>query len=774
MTIFKKYIVLVLSILSLGICIGPVKSTYALESNDNYKIEREATKKTVVEVSTEDELISALEDTSVKQVIMINDITISKKENARVVNIVGRDKEIIGKSTKDKFMLTTSFKDVKFKSSDSGRSRLHIKNITMDNVEIYDYYGKIESCTIKNAKIGIDSLENSNLTNTTITYINSKLIDVDIDNTNLDLKEGEASITVEPYSSGSPADPSRKLILKNIRIRNKEGHTLKVEGHYRSPGTDIFLEGDIILETNKDEAILLINENNELYVNGNLQQIGNTYTIKSEQDDHYNKIYDKNNILSKGKDSSGTGYYNTKQRIGEEPKLPNASEGTVSVSTEDELILALKNSSVQTIIMLNDITISKEENKRIDTIGLDKELIGKSTINKPILTTRFDETIFRGVSIKNITTDKIQIEVSSGSDKIENCTIKNAKSVIARTITNSIIENSEVNVNNLENSKLVNTKVGTMWWRDAKITNTDIDNTNLDLKENESSIYYKGSKSIALKNVKVRNKNGNVLKIEGKSEISLEGDIIVETTDTEAILVDGYSEYDSSPDKFLKLYINGNLQQIGNTYTIKAKHIGELTKIYDKNNLLDFAGDKDGTGYYNTKNRIGSAPELPKDGKQGWQYENNIWYFYKDGIKQKGWQNIYGTWYYFDEYYRMKTGWQNVYGVWYYLENSGAMATGWKHVYGAWYYLKNSGAMATGWENVYGVWYYLENSGAMATGWKSVNGTWYYLKNSGAMATGWQMISGKWYYLYSSGAMAKNTVIDGWKINSSGVATKIK
>ncbi|SDM27917.1 Putative cell wall binding repeat-containing protein, partial [Romboutsia lituseburensis DSM 797] len=58
--------------------------------------------------------------------------------------------------------------------------------------------------------------------------------------------------------------------------------------------------------------------------------------------------------------------------------------------------------------------------------------------------------------------------------------------------------------------------------------------------------------------------------------------------------------------------------------------------------------------------------------------------------------------------------------------------------------------------------------------WKSVNGTWYYLKNSGAMATGWQMISGKWYYLYSSGAMAKNTVIDGWKINSSGVATKIK
>lgn len=785
MTIFKKYIVLVLSILSLGICIGPVKSTYALESNDNYKIERDATKKSVVEVSTEDELISALEDPKVKQVIMINDITISKKENSREVNIAGENKEIIGKSTKDKFILTTSFKDVKFK----GNNLSNIKNITIDNVEIYNYY-EIESCTIKNtnisstdiknslienSKVYVNSLENSKLTNTIIATIGSKLIDVDIDNTNLDLKEGEAPITLKPCFGAGSGDPSRKVTLKNIKIRNKEGHTLKVEGHHLSVGTDVFLEGDIILETNKDEAILLTGQNNKLYVNGNLQQIGNTYTIKSEQDDHYNKIYDKNNILSKGKDSSGTGYYNTKQRIGEEPKLPNTSEGTVSVSTEDELILALKNSSVQTIIMLNDITISKENNKYINTIGWGKELIGKSTINKPILTTMFEDTIFRGINIKNITIDNIQIERSSGNDKIENCTIKNTKMVTVKTITNSIIENSEVDIKNLENSKLVNTKVGNTWWGDVKITNTDIDNTNLNLKENEASIYYNGSQSITLKNVKVRNKNGNVLKIEGKADISLEGDIIVETTDTEAILVDyGYSKNDSSEYNFLKLYINGNLQQIGNTYTIKAKHIGEYTKIYDKNNLLDFAADKYGTVYYNTKNRIGSAPELPKDGKQGWQYENNIWYFYKDGIKQKGWQNIYGTWYYFDEYYRMKTGWQNVYGVWYYLENSGAMATGWKQVNGTWYYLKNSGAMAKGWQNVYGVWYYLENSGAMATGWKSVNGTWYYLKNSGAMATGWQMISGKWYYLYSSGAMAKNTVIDGWKINSSGVATKIK
>ena len=42
------------------------------------------------------------------------------------------------------------------------------------------------------------------------------------------------------------------------------------------------------------------------------------------------------------------------------------------------------------------------------------------------------------------------------------------------------------------------------------------------------------------------------------------------------------------------------------------------------------------------------------------------------------------------------------------------------------------------------------------------------------MSIGWEFIDGVWYYMYSSGAMATNTVIDGWKIDGSGVATKIR
>ena len=50
----------------------------------------------------------------------------------------------------------------------------------------------------------------------------------------------------------------------------------------------------------------------------------------------------------------------------------------------------------------------------------------------------------------------------------------------------------------------------------------------------------------------------------------------------------------------------------------------------------------------------------------------------------------------------------------------------------------------------------------------------YYLNSSGAMKTGWLNLKGTWYYMYSSGKMATNTIIDGWKIGSNGVATPIK
>ncbi|MEG1312642.1 MAG: hypothetical protein RSD47_11665 [Romboutsia sp.] len=123
-------------------------------------------------------------------------------------------------------------------------------------------------------------------------------------------------------------------------------------------------------------------------------------------------------------------------------------------------------------------------------------------------------------------------------------------------------------------------------------------------------------------------------------------------------------------------------------------------------------------------------------------------------------------------------GWENINGKWYYNDSYGNRVKGWKEVGAKWYYLDpTSGAMQIGWKQISGKWYYLDTiNGDMKKGWlKLPDGYWYYLDpSSGAMQTGWKEIGGKWYYMYSTGKMATNTVIDGWRIDANGVATKIK
>lgn len=138
--------------------------------------------------------------------------------------------------------------------------------------------------------------------------------------------------------------------------------------------------------------------------------------------------------------------------------------------------------------------------------------------------------------------------------------------------------------------------------------------------------------------------------------------------------------------------------------------------------------------------------------KNGWKFENNQWYFYKESL--------------------MQTGWVQDNGKWYYLAKDGAMKTGWVQDAGKWYYLGGNGVMATGWVQDSGKWYYLNNSGAMQTGWAYVKNEWYYLNKSGAMQTGWQQINSKWYYFYKGGQMAKNTTIDGYKLGKDGAWIK--
>ena len=158
----------------------------------------------------------------------------------------------------------------------------------------------------------------------------------------------------------------------------------------------------------------------------------------------------------------------------------------------------------------------------------------------------------------------------------------------------------------------------------------------------------------------------------------------------------------------------------------------------------------------------------------GWYKENNKWYYVTEQgeFYKNGWKKISDKWYYFETDGAMRTGWKKISDKWYYFETDGAMRTGWKKISDKWYYFETDGAMRTGWKKISDKWYYFETDGAMRTGWKKISDKWYYFETDGAMRTGWKKISDKWYYFETDGSMKTNTTIDGWIIDSSGVATQ--
>lgn len=121
-------------------------------------------------------------------------------------------------------------------------------------------------------------------------------------------------------------------------------------------------------------------------------------------------------------------------------------------------------------------------------------------------------------------------------------------------------------------------------------------------------------------------------------------------------------------------------------------------------------------------------------------------------------------------------GWENKNGAWHFLDNDGKMKKGWlKDADQCWYYLDNEGTMKTNWlKDADGNWYYLDKDGKMKTSWlKDTDGDWYYLENNGKMKTNWfKDTDGNWYYLHASGKMAKDTIIDGYRLDTNGTCMK--
>ena len=169
----------------------------------------------------------------------------------------------------------------------------------------------------------------------------------------------------------------------------------------------------------------------------------------------------------------------------------------------------------------------------------------------------------------------------------------------------------------------------------------------------------------------------------------------------------------------------------------------------------------------------------------GWQWNGLSWYYYLDGCRLTGMQNIDDSLYYLDPARdgAMSCGWIFTENKWYYAGPSGALASGWQFIGGQWYWFDflNSCSMATGrrvidghpyllgtyglingWCLDNGLWYWGSN-GEVLTGWLQTGNDWYWLDpaNDGAMSRGIVSVGSSRYYFSDSGAMAVGWAFDG-------------
>lgn len=133
--------------------------------------------------------------------------------------------------------------------------------------------------------------------------------------------------------------------------------------------------------------------------------------------------------------------------------------------------------------------------------------------------------------------------------------------------------------------------------------------------------------------------------------------------------------------------------------------------------------------------------------KSGWSKENGKWYFYKDGVKQTGWQVWDGKRYYLNADGTMKANeWM--------IDSDGAI-----------YYFRSwGGAYKDGSARIDGRSYtFNADSKLTSSQWITKGGKWYLAKD-GKIVTGWQTWSGSKYFLNADGTMRSNE----WKLDDTG------
>ena len=217
-----------------------------------------------------------------------------------------------------------------------------------------------------------------------------------------------------------------------------------------------------------------------------------------------------------------------------------------------------------------------------------------------------------------------------------------------------------------------------------------------------------------------------------------------------------FSEEDCSMQK--------GVTKIGEDYYFLGENTGRLITGWVTSSLNGkvYYSGQDGklkSGLIEMNNTKYYFNENDRSGYTGLKEINSIIYGFKNGILQKGIQEIKGQTHYFDNNTGIiKYGWNQFNGDKYYSNENGIILKGINKIGENTYFLgENTGRLITGWvtSSINSKIYYSASDGILKKGDQTIEGNNYRFNDDYSLLTGWQTINGQTYYFYADGTKAK-------------------
>ncbi|MBO3443201.1 cell wall-binding repeat-containing protein [Clostridium sp. CCUG 7971] len=295
----------------------------------------------------------------------------------------------------------------------------------------------------------------------------------------------------------------------------------------------------------------------------------------------------------------------------------------IAVTNEKELIEALENENIKTVEIKNDIAMTGSflSGFDIDIRGNEKEIKGNGyTISNGEGSSNWF-TLYANTKIDNLKLRGGQIFVEEKKLEIVNNSELNGFSIALdgnESLGGDVsLENVKLNGTSIHgkgnlvvnSSKLKNSHISVRADKEkigiAKIINTEINGKGY----GDAPIDLDGG-SVELENIKITNPGDHAIYAKGSKEsggkVRVKGTLEIDGAKKDAIVLKKGDN--SSTENPLELYIDGDIKQKGDTYTIKAEE-GPYTKIYYNESKIKKVIDKWSHVYYSTKNREGNEPE---------------------------------------------------------------------------------------------------------------------------------------------------------------------